>query len=103
MRRQFDVVGGDRPCSRVIAARNPDECEACVCHYGQPDSIACEEKRNVQPRGFLRYRMRYPWEYRAAAEIQSEEEKKSCPQKRREGLAEPVRRRPAPFCLRQIK
>src|SRR5579862_6753767 len=103
MRRQFDVVGGDRPCSRVIAARNPDECEACGCHYGQPDSIACEEEGDVQPRGLLRYRMCHPWKNQAAAEIQSEKEKKSEPQKRCEGLAEPIRCRAAPLRLRQIE
>ena len=64
-----------------------------------PSPIPSRAKRNgtFSHAGLLRNRMRHPREDLAAAEVQSEEQKKSDPQKRRERLAEPIRRRAAPL------
>src|SRR5208283_4801831 len=103
MRRQLDLGGRNRPRPRAVAARDTNKREARRSHHAEPDSIACEKKRSVQPRSLLRYRMGYPRENQAAAEVQSKEQKKSHPQKRCKRLAEPIRRRAAPLCLRQIE
>src|SRR5208283_2762686 len=103
MRRQLDLGGRNRPRPRAVAARDTNKREARRSHHAEPDSIACEKKRSVQPRSLLRYRMGYPRENQAAAEVQSKEQKKSHPQKWRKRLAEPIRRRTAPLCLRQIE
>src|SRR5208283_6085765 len=103
MWRQLDFAGRNRPRPRVITTRDANEREARYSHHAEPDSITGKKERSVQPRSLLRYRMRYPWENQAAAEVQSKEQKKSYPQKWRERLAEPIRRRTAPLCLRQIE
>src|ERR1035437_659762 len=103
MRRQLDLVGRDRPRPCAITTRNADKREARRSHHAEPDSITRKKKRGVQPRSLLRYRMRYPRENQAAAEVQPKEQKKPHPQKWRERFAEPIRRRTAPLCLRQIE
>ena len=60
MRRQLNLVGRDCPRPSIVAARDTNESEARRSHQTKPDSIAREKKRNVQPRGLLRNRMRHP-------------------------------------------
>src|ERR1035437_4584470 len=103
MRRQLDLVGRDRPRPCAITTRNADKREARRSHHAEPDSITRKKKRGVQPRSLLRYRMRYPRENQAAAEVQPKEQKNPPPQKGRDRFAEPIRRRTAPLCLRQIE
>src|SRR5208282_1736899 len=103
MRWQLNVVGRDRPGTRVIAARDANEREARGRHHPKPDSIARKKKRSVQPCCLLRYRMRHPRKDRASAEVQSKKKKKSDPQEWREGFAEAVQRRTAPLRLRQVE
>src|ERR1019366_1360587 len=103
MWRQLDLVGRNRPRPCAINTRDANKREARRSHHAEPDPITCKKKRSVQPRSLLRYRMRYPWENQAAAEVQPKEQKKSRPQKWRERLAEPIRRRTTPLCLRQIE
>src|ERR1039458_388652 len=93
MWRQLDLVGRNRPRPCAISTRDANKREARRSHHAEPDPITCKKKRSVQPRSLLRYRMRYPWENQAAAEVQPKEQKKSHPQKWRERLAEPIQRR----------
>src|ERR1035437_8255199 len=103
MWRQLDLVGRNRQRPCAISPRDVKKSEARRSHHAEPDPITPKKKRSVQPRTLLRYRMRYPRENQAAAEVQPKEQKKSHPQKWRERLAEPIRRRTTPLCLRQIE